>query len=366
MVDRIERETRGRQHSVQESEPQPRVVVVMHGFDHQPLNLQAIPVLLADFRDHFQQTRGRTILYLENAGLTEVDAAFWKRSVESHGFEFTFVRNMLQQEAKGRKPGNTDVRQRIKAIHGRANLDELLAKELIPDMVNIYMLDKGLDEVRAACPQKPLTVEYESHLPIILEQEGKIAVQYRFLYGETFDHWDKRNFDRVVATHRQACSFNHTSGIRREPEMIEKAKKLIDVLLREKDGGLLYIMGGFTHTPMVDKIKKGIDPSLSVLFLVKGDSRQDSAEGQIAKAVRDKEALDDVVYARDFLARLLLETTAESYVGQGRVDYFASRYEDHARAIYHYVNTLSLEDIRKFCEEGTANAFVFVNEVQTP
>lgn len=142
----------------------------------------------------------------------------------------------------------------------------------------------------------------------------------------------------------------------REKDINDELKGIIRSLLRQPDGGALFILFGYTHETIVPALQRSFSHGEPVEFTTQLYVPEDSPELVMDRKLRNGEAVDDLVLARDRLFKDILNKGIRRFSKGRELAMYMLKNEDAMNGILRFVNTRSLEAIRELCE-GRVDTF---------
>lgn len=348
----------GQRHN--ETETVPPVAIVVHGLDHSAFNIQSATTFAVQFEDQLMSAQGKTVLFLEQAGVTIEQANAFKVNISSFGFDGALVREVLYGESLGSRPSGSDVRQRKKQIEEAGSVDKILEQKLLPaDQIWTYYLYRELERIRR---RKSFSVAIETHAYTDIVKEKAVHDAARAKERLADRNWHNGNFDDALIAYDSAVSLTNVASLMRDDDVVRQSQKIVSTLMKEKSGGLLYKAFGLAHIPRLRQVKDTAKNTDIRTILIRLQAFEGNLDVVIADLISDGKKVPLELLAKHLLARNILNSAIYGYIQNGNVNYFAWNYELFSEATLKHVSLLSFEEIRKICEERALPAFQFVED----
>ena len=330
-----------------ETEPHPKVLISFYGLHHDELNLQVIDDIRHQISQHFRESPGRKVIFLESAAISRSDADRAYKGFRKEGLLRHYLRHSIWTDELGVEPSDNQIEKRIQLISD-SDLPTILDKQLIPRSFFIlnYYLYQELDNLKR---DLNFDIQFESHSKESLKKIQTVQTEFTELNNKSHLNWQNGNFDQAIEYHKEFYKKILQGGVLREEEVVDDLKSLARKLLKEKNGGSIFIIFGNAHSIVTDILKRKLGPTSPVTTNYI-DHSPTASEIEIAKNLRNKENISDVMYARN-----LFEGTTFWLIKKlqwpKNTTQFASNFETILKTVNEVANSLSLEEIREICEK---------------
>lgn len=331
-------------------EAEPSLYVVQYGLNHGPVNIQGVERVIDAVADAFERTQGKRVLYDETFGVSEEKGRSIRRMVKYNGFVFYAASQMVGSINEQK------VRARMRQF--QVPDQQLVDRRIIePNNVLQFFKLRGLERLRTGTQAGTgLNFDYviESHrnsLPkLIQERAATISV---FMTGWT--QWNDGRFDSAIDTHKRQFRDKVRSQENREPRMHNQLEDIVADMQKVPEGGALFINVGFTHRSFLERLKQfRFRPGISPVFESHIAVPEDIPELIIDQALRQRKPVDDIFYARDMFVNRGIEQLANDCIRRGKLYVFGKNFETITEAAVAIANSLSVDQIRTFCEQKQA------------
>lgn len=294
-----------------EYEVSPKAIVHFHGIHHFPYNLQAIEHIIPAVVSVFERTRGKRTFLMEHFGLSHKGARFNEDLIRREGFRNFFV-----------------------------GLDSTLFDRTLFE--RLHQVQEQFD----------FEFRFESHSDAVhrslLAFDGQI-IRYS---EQTQGAWKQKNFTKAIEGVELVVGVLRREKPYREREGVEELKELAKKLLRNPAGGAIFLLFGGTHESLLNPLERRFNHGEPIIFdrtifLPAGWPRE-----EIYRRIDRNEPIPEVLHARDLLFSMMQGELFSFFNNKGDLNFFSAHFEEIIGEVIQVVNALSLEEIRKICEEG--------------
>ena len=332
-----------------EREPQPRVLVEFYGYNHTSINIQAVPEIIERLRYLADLSPGRIVVYMESRNFTGTAAEKWQKMVQKRGLQETIIYSLLVRE--GRQPDDEKIKRRIGQI-AATDISLLAGNGLLPlSELQNYFLAHELDVLG-----EEYKIEYETESNS-LDTIGRSEKQYDMADScddEAHRYWADSDFDRSLEASRRMLMPLLRASELREPDIIDDLKRKARTLSREAKGGVLFIIFGNAHFPIVDILQRKLGNNSPVNCQTNWASKENLPNKIVLESLRNGSPIDDETLARYLLIRIV---TAEIEKRAGKsgdnLSLVAHSFETILTYIGRIVSKMTFAEIRNLCENKT-------------
>lgn len=345
MNERINEQT-----SHHEQEPKPKVLVTFHGYIHSQFNLQAVDHIGGALQDHLSKSGGKQIVFWELAGTsTRSSINNMKKVIKRRGIHEAFLVAQMTRTLNI-TPSEREIREKLDEI-STTDLPNIIQKRLLPlDSFQSYFLTQELERLRQ---QSDFSFEMEAHSYPTVQMTDKLRKASQEAELRSHEHWTAGNFNESLENQKIAEQLQSEISRLRDHAIVDELKKVIRKLLKGKEGGSLFLLLGASHLPLVDSLQKKLGPNVPIKFESKIEIPHYSPALLVSLMTQDAtlEEIPEELWARELFEEMLLHK-ADYYPrdAQSLAQYMKS-YESMFSTISAFSNLLSLEEIRKLCEE---------------
>lgn len=330
-----------------EGESTAPIYIVQNLASHGSINIQGEEKTASIIADVFSRTSGKKIIYAENFGGTDKEADGDRRLIQSRGPLFYFT---------SRLEGTTDqkrVRTRIEKFSTPSD-GQLVDRNIVGfNNVGRFFLFRGLQRIRDSGVN--FDYAFEGHRPQILRSLIAQQAEVTRAGNTGVTKWYEGNFDAGVLAHQDWFDKRLELQTQREPEIHAQLNTLVAEIQNERSGGVLCINAGFTHGSFIEELRQfRFKPGITPIFEEHLAVPENMPELVIDQALRRGQRVDDIVYARDLLLKRGLEQMINDAMQRGKTYVLGRNFESITNMVVDIVNGLSLEDIRRHCEQRQA------------
>lgn len=330
----------------QGDKPLSTAVIITHGFEHLPLNLQAVTSISTTIRRAFTGGRKEGILFIERAGPTYERAETFAREVDRYGGLW----NANYREIIVRRFGSKKADELMEQYRRTLSLSDgetIIENALVPTPLNHYLY-REIDLLRA---EYGFQLKVEGHSKEVLrrmdieekkahnaEQNGHDAL----LRGDFASavRWEEKRARSLLVD----CQLK--SG--RERELAKDFGDWISALLQNPEGGVLVGVVGYNHAI-------SLFPPLKAVF---GDRIQSIAESSVPQnyvwllinqRVRSGEQAEPVLYARSIFMSLAQGFVQWYYGNSHHLYAYGLHYETILNELSRLTNSMSYQELERVC-----------------
>lgn len=333
--------------SPKEQESKPKVLATFYGYTHEDWNLQGIAGIRKSLAANLESSQGKNIIFFEFSSVNPVDADLIRKGVKQRGF-LKFESYVHLKRRLGRDPTEVEIQKRIDQI---ASSDpQTIAEEgLIPgNAMQQYFLFQELDELKK---QWSFEFETEYHPKLTTEKLTRLREDQDRQIILATEHWDEGKFDESLESYVKASQIISQRSDIREKEIVDYLKGKIKTLLKEPNGGSLFILFGATHSPIIEALRKKLGPKAPIKFNTLSSFSEDSPTKKIYEDLREGRTSPEVIYAQDLLNGMIIANLVKHAIDTKSFSQYANSSETVAKTVEKVVTSLSLEEIRRICEE---------------
>lgn len=335
-----------------EAELRPSVNLLFVGYNHEPLNIQAIPRISQRIDEVFTSTPGRKVLFLENAGASHEDARRVESGVRDFGFRNYLVPTILA--AQGIAPSKLGVRSFILETERQIDSGGALAFPL--KFLQSYYLHRELDRLR---DKHGFDIKFESHSPDILRRDIQSSSTYKEFMVKAEEAWKTGDFEAFLRNERSALTLIRANGALRDQEITEDLGRIATRMFQDGKGGAIAMIMGESHASLADSIpakaKKAKFKTIKSLAIADIDPRAKAIDA-ISKGAENADEL--VVQAG--LAGIVGNALINSLIQAGESQRVMAHFEEYVEAIGITASGFSLEEVKQICvEKGNAGQIVW-------
>lgn len=334
----------------QEGERKAKVLFTAHGYIHESLNLQGVPVVLDTLEKHIEMHEGKKVLYLEEAGNSPEQARMLARIFSKQGFRESLLAHSLSHKL-GRPPKRNEVKDLSYRIERRASNDvkKILDLGLLSiDQIQPYFLYSGLDQLRA---KYNFDIVIEAHGQSVLIEDESLHRQYSELTLKAAESWNKGNFDNCMMEFKGAYSLIYQDDLVREKDMAAQLLETTDSLFQQENGGSMFVLVGEAHIPIIETIRGNLGDQAQVRYQRNMGVHGNLQLGKIDRGLRSGELASDEIYMQYFIVRLVLAQLISDSIRGGTVSTLASNYLSTLYTACTVASGISLEKGRELCEQ---------------
>lgn len=331
-----------------ELESRVKPVIHFEAWVHNALNLQGVQDLRGSILGVFGLTPGRNVLYLENGGGLAKDEEASKRLFKLYGSHALLnVALMMIMESK-RLPSKEVAEQR-KAIIDQSTPGEIIRNKLLPEEdLQQYFRDLLLDDLSN---QANFEVVVESHTKRVASIFREDLVEYQQCMVDATESWYDGDFYGSIGVWRDYHKQEIRAVAPREAEIVEELKSISRKLMKSKEGGSIFILFGGNHAPMMEMLKRKVDPQgKHSRFQVNFGTSFNAFALQVDKFARIDQVCPDDLLARYTLSNIMRIELADQAEFSNRLEILTNNYSQAEEEVFKFVSSLTFEEIKTTCE----------------
>lgn len=331
-----------------ELEPKPKVLVTFHGINHHTLNFEGLRHTKESLERHLLQSRGTTTVFLEAAESSKSLADRFKKDINAFGGIGTYGSAVVLSIRNRREPTLAEALAHKNTIT-RTDLDTVINSGLIPiDALEDYYSRLALDELSQS---HDLEFDHETHSKTVIDKGTQISRVSLDLRRQTSEQWNDGNFNHVTEIWKKYCQIDVLLSKTREAEMVEDLKFRIRKMAKHPEGGSLFLIFGWAHSPMMQALERKMGPKAPVKFVTDTDYSDETIFSNIFSSLRNGVDVPDESYAQEIFHKKLFESTFIYFIEYSKISAFAYNFETIERILNKLALQTSLEEIRRICEE---------------
>jgi len=211
------------------------------------------------------------------------------------------------------------------------------------DDIRQYILFQKLDELKK---QWNFEFEVEFHPKSTTKKITQLMEEHNYHANLAIKHWDEGKFAEALESYVKTSKVSLQMSEIREKEIVE-----IRTLLKEQNGGSLFILFGAIHSPIIEALQKKLGPKVPVKFNTLSILPEDLTIQTIYKNLREGKTAPELVYAQELLSATIVGDLVKHAEDNKSFSAYANNSETADRTIRKIITNLSLEEIRRICEE---------------
>ncbi len=323
-----------------EGEPTPLVIITFLGNTHAPHDLEGARSFSA-FTDTIVNTKTKTLFYLELPENSDPQLAI---SVRGEGF----LRASLAAELSEGGVPDENLASTVDYVISHfdsAGIEEFAAVGINPFN---YSFNRNLDRLST---NQNIQLVFEHHPLETLQFFRTERKSYKRVMDKVIKAWNIGNFIDFLSLGGKATKLKYKIKDRREREIVDHFKNIIEVFKTEGGGQVFQFMGAAHENIPEDVHRKfNFDPAIRVDIRHLGASDLNILERPITKIIRSGGFPDDQQIAHAWLFVVLNKKIGEYLLDRQMIRYFSDHYSTLSAGIERFVQELSLEEMQAYCE----------------
>lgn len=331
-----------------------KVSVVFYRWDHSPFNVQGIRNAHQALSTYFGATEGERVLFLEAATRTQSGAEKSKDFAREHGgYLNALIARDLKRE-NGRDPLPFAIARRKSEIE-TLGIEGAVENKLIPiRSAMMYTMQQMFDELGG---DYPFRLEYETHEKSSADKLASSAKEFHALSQQGYQAWEYGDFTQAVAYYKKADELSGQLA-NRDMEVVDPLKGQVKRLLKNPKGGVIFILLGAAHEPVIPAVQRKLGSNTPVTFEIIGNNP--SIEESVALKARTGENLTEEEVARAAFAYHGINKVSEKLIAAGKTSPLMTRFQDISDSINSVAASLSIAEIETTCK-GKKTQDVIIN-----
>lgn len=325
---------------VRESEPTPRVVITFLGNTHAPHDLEGARSFSA-FTDSIVNTKTKTLFYIEYPENSDPQLAV---SVRREGF----LRTSLAAELS--EGGVLDENLATAVDYTISHFDSAGIEEFASVGINPfdYSFNRNLDRLST---NQNIQFIFEHHPLKTLQFFRTERKSYKKLMDKVIKAWNIGNFVDFLSFGRRATALKYKIKEKREREIVDHLKNIIEMFKTEGGGQVFQFMGAAHENIPEDVHRKfNLDPTIGVDIRYLGASDLNIIERPVTRIIRSGGFPDGQQIAHAWLFVVLNKKIGEYLLDRQMIRYFSDRYSTLSAGVERFIQKLSLEEMQAYCE----------------
>ena len=232
----------------------PHVHVVICGFEHHPLNLQAVDLLVRKFEE-VSDRPGTATYFRESADFGPDERQKMLGYQKEYGVLGTFVGGLIGKQ--GIAINHRTVTHYTRDF-GRYSLDSLVQNRVLPaDMIAAYYEALQVDELMRRKKNRTFKIDFESALDEDLETVRALSSRVDLLAHKITRFLKLGNLDEAVRITQTVHLILDEESRLRERGIASVIDKNVDSLSKSRHGGVIVCPIGWSHAqPLNDRLSQ--------------------------------------------------------------------------------------------------------------